>query len=226
MTPARRPPTERSVFTMSKSTMQSELPAIAAKISGFFTNSSSSTGPTDFTGPCFRKDLSDTSGRSVRTLRSILFVLASCFLVVCLRRAARPITSSIFRYPSLARMCRVSSATNWKKVTTCSGVPGKRLRSSSFWVVMPTGQLLVWQTRAIMHPSATMAMVPKPYSSAPNRAAIITSHPDFKPPSTRRSTRSRKPFCIKVRCTSVKPSSQGLPACLMELRGDAPVPPS
>ena len=46
-------------------------------------------------------------------------------------------------------------------MTTFCGVPGNFLRSSSFWVVTPTGQLLVWQMRAMMQPSAIMAIVPK-----------------------------------------------------------------
>lgn len=47
-----------------------------------------------------------------------------------------------------------------KKVTTFCGVPGNFLRSSSFCVVTPTGQLFVWQIRAMMQPSAIMAIVP------------------------------------------------------------------
>ena len=102
----------------------------------------------------------------------------------------------------------------------------KRLRSASFCVATPTGQLFVWQTRAIMQPSAIIATEPKPYSSAPSRAAITTSQPVLRPPSARNSTRSRRPFSTRLRCTSVSPSAQGLPACLIELSGDAPVPPS
>ena len=37
-----------------------------------------------------------------------------------------------------------------------------------------TGQLFVWQMRAAMHPVAIIAMVPKPNSSAPMSAPIIT----------------------------------------------------
>lgn len=35
--------------------------------------------------------------------------------------------------------------------------PGKRARSSSRWDATPTGQLLVWHTRAMMQPVAIMA---------------------------------------------------------------------
>ena len=41
---------------------------------------------------------------------------------------------------------------------------------TSFCVVTPTGQLLVWQMRAITHPTAIIAMVPNPNSSAPSSA--------------------------------------------------------
>mmetsp|Transcript_4361 Transcript_4361/g.6137 ORF Transcript_4361/g.6137 Transcript_4361/m.6137 type:complete len:253 (+) Transcript_4361:234-992(+) len=211
---------------MSNST--SAAPALSATTlatAGCLRRSSSSTGPVDLTAPCLRKARSETSGMLVSTRRSTSAVLAAV-VERCLSRSARPMASSSRRKPSLARMCRVSSAAYWKKLTTWSGVPGNRFRSSSFCVVMPTGQLLVWHTRAMMQPSATIAMVPKPNSSAPISAPITTSHPDLMPPSTRSSVRSRSPFCIKVRCTSVRPSSQGEPACLMEDSGEAPVPPS
>ena len=123
-------------------------------------------------------------------------------------------------------ICRTSSAIYKKKFTTCSGRPGNRFLKASCWVAMPTGHLFVWQTRAIMQPSAIIATEPKPYSSAPNKAAISTSHPVFKPPSVLSNTRSRSPFVRRALWTSVKPSSQGNPACLIELRGEAPVPPS
>mmetsp|Transcript_59821 Transcript_59821/g.146909 ORF Transcript_59821/g.146909 Transcript_59821/m.146909 type:complete len:221 (-) Transcript_59821:4365-5027(-) len=160
--------------------------------------------------------------------RSIPFVFATrsvCDLLVC-RRSARPIISSRRLYPKCASISRTSSATNSKKFTTCSGVPGNFLRSSSFWLVTPTGHVLRWQTRAITHPSAIMAMVPKPNCSAPRRAAIITSRPVRTPPSTRRTTRSRRLLLYNAEWASVKPSSHGQPACLMEERGEAPVPPS
>ena len=75
-----------------------------------------------------------------------------------------------------------------------------------------------------MHPSAIIATEPKPYSSAPNIAAIITSHPVFRPPSVLKSTLSLRLFSSKDLCTSATPNSQGKPACLIELRGEAPVP--
>jgi hypothetical protein len=54
---------------------------------------------------------------------------------------------------------------------------GKPLPQFFFLGGDPTGQLLVWQTRAIMQPSAIMAMEPKPNSSAPIRAPMTTSQP-------------------------------------------------
>ena len=53
--------------------------------------------------------------------------------------------------------------------TRSAGAPGKRARSSSRWLATPTGQLLVWHTRAMMQPVAIMATVPKPYSSRAQR---------------------------------------------------------
>ena len=43
-----------------------------------------------------------------------------------------------------------------------SGVPKYFLRSSSACVAMPTGQVLLWHCRAILHPMAINAVVPKP----------------------------------------------------------------
>ena len=69
-------------------------------------------------------------------------------------RSTRPIASSSERRPSEARISRTSSATKKKKLTTCSGVPLKRLRSSGSWVAMPTGQVFRWQARIMMQPVA------------------------------------------------------------------------
>ena len=80
--------------------------------------------------------------------------------------------------------CRTSSATKWKKFTTSAGVPGKRARSSSRWLATPTGQLFVWQMRAMMQPVAIIATVPKPYSSAPKAAITTTSLPLRNPIAT------------------------------------------
>ena len=38
--------------------------------------------------------------------------------------------------------------------------------------------------------------------------------------------RSRKPFLTSVCCVSAMPSSHGAPACLIDVSGEAPVPPS
>ena len=78
----------------------------------------------------------------------------------------------------------------------------------------------------MMQPAATSAAVPKPYSSAPRSAAITTSRPVFRPPSTRRVTRPRRPFLTSTCCASASPSSHGRPAFLTEESGEAPVPPS
>ncbi len=115
---------------------------------------------------------------------------------------------------------------NSKKFSTNSGVPVKRLRSSGFWVAIPTGQVSRWQTRIMMQPDTTSGAVAKPNSSAPSRAPITTSRPVFSGPSTWTTIRSRRPLETSVCCVSARPSSHGIPACLSDVRGLAPVPPS
>ena len=51
------------------------------------------------------------------------------------------------------------------------------------WVAMPTGQVLVWHLRIMMHPSVISGAVAKPNSSAPSRAATAMSRPVFIWPS-------------------------------------------
>ena len=58
------------------------------------------------------------------------------------------------------------------KLTTCSGSPANFLRSCGSCVATPTGQVLRWQTRIMMQPSATSGAVAKPNSSAPSNAPI------------------------------------------------------
>ncbi len=115
---------------------------------------------------------------------------------------------------------------NSKKFSTNSGCPLNRLRSSGFWVAIPTGQVSRWQTRIMMQPDTTRGAVAKPNSSAPSSAAMITSRPVFSWPSTCTTMRSRSPLRMRVCCVSARPSSHGMPACLIEVSGLAPVPPS
>ena len=91
---------------------------------------------------------------------------------------------------------------------------------------MPTGQVFRWHFRIMMHPIAIRGAVEKPNSSAPSSAPITTSLPVLICPSVSRRTRSRSPLATSVWCTSEIPSSQGRPACLMLVSGEAPVPPS
>ena len=71
---------------------------------------------------------------------------------------------------------------NRMKLTTCSGLPVKFLRSCGSCVATPTGQVFRWHTRIMMQPSATSGAVAKPNSSAPSKAAMTTSRPVFKLP--------------------------------------------
>src|SRR5438552_382706 len=142
------------------------------------------------------------------------------------RRSERPISSSMVRTPSWAMCSRTSSATKRKKASTNSGLPVNLARSLGSWVAMPTGHVLRWQTRIMMQPRTTRGAVEKPYSSAPRRAAMTTSRPVFIWPSVWTMMRSRSLFMTRICCVSARPSSHGTPPCLMEVRGEAPVPPS
>ena len=121
---------------------------------------------------------------------------------------------------------RTSSATKKKKLMTCSGWPVKRLRSTGSWVATPTGQVLRWHLRIMMQPAAISGAVAKPNSSAPSIAPTTTSRPVRMPPSTWTAMRLRRRFATSVWWVSARPISHGDPACLIEVSGDAPVPPS
>ena len=97
-------------------------------------------------------------------------------------------------------------------LTRSPGAPGNLARSSSRWEATPTGQLLVWHTRAMMHPVAIMATVPKPNSSPPRAAAIRTSRPERMPPSARRTTPSRNSLATRVCSKRVHAVSEGVAA--------------
>ncbi len=74
--------------------------------------------------------------------------------------------------------------------------------------------------------STTSGAVAKPNSSAPSSAPITTSRPVFIWPSAWTRTRPRRRFSTSVCWVSASPSSHGVPACLIDDHGDAPVPPS
>ena len=124
--------------------------------------------------------------------------------------------------PCTARTC---SAMKKKKLMTCSGCPWNLARSAGSCVAMPTGQVLRWHLRIMMQPMATSGAVEKPNSSAPSSAAMTTSRPVCSLPSVCTRMRPRRSFITSTWCVSARPSSQGTPACLMELSGEAPVPP-
>ena len=111
-------------------------------------------------------------------------------------------------------------------MTTYSGLPENFLRSTGSCVATPTGQVLRWHLRIMMQPCTTSGAVAKPNSSAPRIAPTTTSRPVFIWPSTCTAMRPRKRFSTSVCCVSARPSSHGVPACLIELQGEAPVPPS
>ena len=134
--------------------------------------------------------------------------------------------SAKLRIPSEAMSPLTSSAMNRRYAVTCSGVPRKRRRSSGFWVAIPTGHVLRWQTRIMMQPSAMSGAVEKPNSSAPSSAPMTTSRPVFSCPSTSTRMRERRSLSRSVCWVSARPISQGTPALWTEDCGEAPVPPS
>ena len=142
------------------------------------------------------------------------------------RRRLSPTTSPTDRAPTAASSRRRSSARASAKRSTASGVPVNFARRSSRWVAIPVGHVSRWHWRAMSQPSATSIAVPNANSSAPSRAATSRSRPVRRPPSVRSATRSRRPFRSSVWWTSARPSSHGAPTCLIELSGEAPVPPA
>ena len=91
---------------------------------------------------------------------------------------------------------------------------------------MPTGQVFRWHLRIMMQPIVIRGAVEKPNSSAPSMQATTTSRPVLSWPSVWRITRERRSLSTRVWWVSAMPSSQGRPACLMLVSGEAPVPPS
>ncbi|CRR20117.1 hypothetical protein PAERUG_P45_London_17_VIM_2_12_12_03596 [Pseudomonas aeruginosa] len=142
-------------------------------------------------------------------------------------RSVRPISSPRLRTPRRASHSRVSVAMKVKKLITIAVVPMKwSLRNLSFCVATPVAQLFRWQMRRYLQPRAIIGAVPKPKLSAPRMAALITSRPVFRPPSVCTRTLPRRSLPRRVWWVSARPSSQGEPAYLIEVIGEAPVPPS
>ena len=142
-------------------------------------------------------------------------------------RSTRPTISSTVRKPSCAMISRSSSAMNIMKLTTCSGLPSNFLRSTGSCVAMPTGQVLRWQTRIMMQPERDQRGAWR--SRTPRRRAArrsTTSRPVLSWPSVSTRMRPRRSFITSTCCVSARPSSHGTPACLIEVSGEAPVPPS
>src|SRR5712692_2402566 len=116
---------------------------------------------------------------------------------------------------------RTSWAMKRMKFTTFSGLPANLARRRGSCVAIPTGQVLRWQARIMMQPSATRGAVAKPNSSAPSSAPMTTSRPVLSWPSTSTVIRLRRSVKTRIWWVSASPSSQGSPACLIEVSGEA-----
>jgi hypothetical protein len=111
------------------------------------------------------------------------------------------------------------------KLTTCSGLPVNLARSFGSCVATPTGQVLRWQTRIMMQPVATSGAVAKPNSSAPSSAAMTTSRPVLSWPSV--STAMRAQVVEHEGLVGLGEAEfPGQAGVLIEVCGEAPVPPS
>jgi hypothetical protein len=112
-----------------------------------------------------------------------------------------------------------------EEVDDVLGLAGEAGAQHGSCVAMPTEQVFRWHLRIMMQPMAISGVVAKPNSSAPSSAAMTTSRPVCSLPSVCTRMRLRRSLSSSTCCVSARPSSQGRPACLMELSGEAPVPP-
>ena len=146
-------------------------------------------------------------------------------MLTCFKKSVLPIIWFKLLNPSFANISLTSSAIKLNKLTTFSGVPVNFFLNSSSCVQTPTGHVLEWHWRTIIHPIATKAVVATPNSSAPIIAAITISLPVLIPPSVLKVTECLKLFRVKTWFASVNPISHGIPTYLTLVCGVAPVPP-
>ena len=113
-----------------------------------------------------------------------------------------------------------------KNLTTCSGFPRNFARSSGFWVAIP-GRAGIEVTLSCHVAAERRRERPCRRRTRRHREGrqLRTSRAVARPPSVRRRTRSRMPFCMSTCWASARPSSHGLPAYLMLESAAAPVPP-
>ncbi len=113
-----------------------------------------------------------------------------------------------------------------KKATTCSGVPVNLARRSSRCVAIPVGQVSRWHWRAMSQPMATSAAVPNPNSSAPSMRRHDDVATGLQPAVGAQRDPVAQPVADQhlVRPRPGRAPTAG-PACLIEVSGDAPVPP-
>ena len=78
----------------------------------------------------------------------------------------------------------------------------------------------------MIQPIVTNAAVENPNSSAPKMPPITTSRPVLSCPSTCTRMRPLRSLSTRTCWVSESPNSHGSPACLMDVCGEAPVPPS
>ena len=84
----------------------------------------------------------------------------------------------------------------------------------------------MWQMRAMMQPVAIMATVPKPNSSAPRSAHMDDVEPRLEAAVGAEDDALAQVVLDERLVRLDEAHLGGPPACLIEVRGDAPVPPS
>ena len=137
------------------------------------------------------------------SLRALDHVNAADHLIHCAESQSSPSFANVFRYEE-------------EKVYDIFRGPPNFFRNTGSCVAMPTGQVLRWHLRIMMQPMAIRGVVEKPNSSAPSNAAITTSRPVCNLPSVWTRMRLRRSFITSTCCVSARPSSHGMPACLID----------
>ena len=141
-------------------------------------------------------------------------------------RSVWPISSSRRRTPIVAMISRTSSAIRKRKVMAFSGVPTKRLLQHR--VLRGDADRAGVQVALAHHDAADgdqrrggEAELVGPEQRADDHVAA-----GLQPAVHLQRDARAQPFSTRICCVSASPISQGMPACLSEVSGLAPVPPS
>jgi hypothetical protein len=113
-----------------------------------------------------------------------------------------------------------------EELTTNSGLPENFSRSSGVLGGDAHRAGVEVTDPLMMQPDTTSGAVANPNSSAPRSAAITDVAPGLELPVGLHDDPVAQPLSSSVCWVSARPSSHGPPACLSDVSGEAPVPPS